>query len=498
MTTSSSTSSTKNRPLILAKQHDQKGEYKKASRLYRLAGEYAFASYENDIAQSCFSRALELTPDAQFEARYSLMFWLERIYTLTGQLERRSQNLTALAAMADALDRDKKRAEVAARLALYKLDNGDNQDVISIVRLAVRIAQTASATAAEAALNLTWGRALQRLTEFDAAQQRLQRALSLAKEHDLPELEADSYRYLGVVCEENGRYPQAKSLYKQALALYETTHNRRGQSNMLNNLGKIAYDQGEYTAALRYWDHAITSYFEIGDKPGRCRVLINQSAIRLNLGDYDQAKIHNDAALKLSREIGLRFGECLSLINLGLIHHYLTDQEAAILYANQALSLSVEMGSKRLEGFAHQTLGNMLRIGEQYGEAADHFWEAVAIWHEMEQPALLMESEAGLADVALATGELAEAMVHIESIFDKLNSIANLDGAESPFTVYLICHNVLAATKDARANKILHQAHKLLTERANAIIDDNARTLFLKKVKSHRQIIELFASLILN
>ena len=192
--------STNNRPLTLAKQNDQKGDHKKAARFYRLAGENAFASYENDTAQACFSRALALTPDGQFEARYTLMFWLERIYARSGQPEMRSQNLVDLAAMADMLKSDQKRAEVAVRLALFKLDNGDNQDVISIARLAVRIAQTAGAVAAEAALNLTWGRALQRLTEYDLAQQKFQMALSLAKEHNLPEAEADSYRYLGVVC----------------------------------------------------------------------------------------------------------------------------------------------------------------------------------------------------------------------------------------------------------------------------------------------------------
>ncbi len=494
MTASLNLSSTNNRPLTLAKQYDEKGEHKKAARFYRLAGENAFASYENDAAQVCFNRALVLTSDVQFEARYSLMFWLERIYALSGQPDIRSQNLADLAAMADALESDRKRAEVAARLALFKLDTGDTQDVISIARLAVRIAQTSGAAEAEASITLTWGRACQRQTDYDTAQQKFQTALSLAKKHDLPAVEADSYRYLGVVCEENGRYTQAKSFYKQALALYETIHDRRGQSNMLNNLGKIAYDRGEYTAALRYWDHAKSNYLEIGDKPGSCRILINQSAVYMNLGDYDRAKELNDEALKLSRKIGLRFGETLSLINLSLIYHYLADQEAALLYGSQALTLSLEMGSKRLEGFAHQTLGRVLKASNRLQESADHYWEAVAIWHEMEQSALLMEAKAGLADVALANSAFTEAAAHIESILSKLSSIDELYGAESAFEVYLICHNVLTAVQDERANQILQEAHDLLTVRANAIVDENARKMFLEKVVTHRRIMEQFAN----
>ena len=481
-----------NHPLELAKQYDQKGEHPKAARFYRLAGEYAFAGYANETAQGCFRRALELTPDGQLEARYALMFWLERIFALSGQPEARSQNLANLAAVADAVDSDLKRADAAARLTLFKLDSGDNQDVLSIARLAVRIAQVAGAAGAEAALHIIWGRALQRLAEYDAAQQKFQRALWLAQENDLPEAEADSYRYMGVVCEENGRYSQAKTLYKQALAIYETTHERRGQSNMLNNLGKLAYDQGEYTAALRYWDHAQTTCLEIGDKPGSCRILINQSAICMDLGDYDRARQLNSEALELSREIGLRFGESLALINLSLVHHYLADQEAALRYGTQALNLSLEMGSKRLEGFAHNTLGKVLKASNRLEEAAKHYWEAVAIWREMEQSALLMEAEAGLAGVALAAGDLIAATTQIKPILGKLNGIANLTGAESPFDVYLTCYNVLTAAQDAPpADTILQQAHEQLTERANAIRDETSRQMFLEQVATHRQIMEI-------
>ena len=488
MSISSQTPGDNNRPFNLAKRYDEAGNKIKAARFYRLAGEYAFTAYANEDAITHFTTALALTPDAQIGSRYALMFALERVYALSGQPEARSQNLVSLAALADALDDDRKRADVAARLALYKLDNGENDDVISIARLAVRIAQTANAAEAEATLHLVWGRALQRLGELGSAQTRFRQALTLAQTHALTTVEADSYRYLGVVSEENGSYAEAKSLYKQALALYDTLHDRRGNSNMFNNLGKVAYDQGEYTTALRYWDHAKPNYLAIGDQPGTCRLLINQSAICMDMGDYQQAGTYNIEALTLSREIGLRFGECLAQINLALVHHYQGKPETAVEYGQQALKLATEMGSKRLEGYAHNTLGKLLMAQSQFTEADAHYWEALAIWHELEQDSLRIEAEAGLAAIAMSNGETAEAQIHVDAILQGLKDGQSLDGTESPFGIYWTCYQILMAVKDSRAQGLLREGHQLLQERADKIADEAAKKLFLENVEIHKLI----------
>ncbi len=495
MSTPSQPHGDSNKPLDLAKRYDQAGDKIKAARFYRLAGEYAFAAYANEDAITHFTAALVLTSDAQVETRYKIMFALEQVYALTSQPEVRSQNLINLAALADAINDDQKRADVAARLALFKLDNGEHQDAISISRLAVRIANQAQAFAAEAALYIIWGRTLLRLADYDLAQGKLKQANLLAQQHALTDAEADSLRYLGVVCEEKGSYTEAKSLYKQALARYEMLNDLRGTSNMLNNLGKVAYDQGEYTAALRYWDHAKSNYLAIGDKPGTCRLLINQSAICLDLGDYSRAKTYSQEALTLSREIELRFGEALGLINLSLIHQYEGDQDTARELATAALQLAQKMGSKRLEGFAYQTLGKTLKVSGQLQSATDQFWQALAIWQELDQASLLIEAEACLAETARLAGDVAEAMGHAEAAVTALTTGQSLDGTESPFQIYLTCYQVLNAAQDARAQAVLHQGHQQLQERANAIVDEQARHMFLENVAVHRQITTAYAGL---
>ncbi len=473
---------------------DQVGNTVRAARFYHLAGEQSMANYAYEDALCYFSNALERTSDSNGSVRYRLLFAREEIYAITGKPEDRSRNLVSLTTLADTLDDDRKRAESASRLALFKLDSGEHQDAISIARLAVRIAQVANAPQAEATLHLVWGRALIRLAEYDQARRQFEQELAVAKEANLVSAEAAGYRYLGVVNEENGCFAEAKSLYKQALAIFEMQNDRRGASNMLSNLGKIAFDQGEYTVALRYWDHAQPEYAAIGDKVGSCRMMINQSALCLDIGDYAKAKTYSGDALTLSREIQLRFGEALSLINQSLAHHHLGENEVALSFGKEALALAQEMESRRLEGYAHTTLGRVLSGMDQLDTATVHFWESLAIWHELDQPNLAVESHAGLAAVGLQSGEMVLAETAVSAIIEQLQSDPTLDGAESIFGIYLTAYQVLAAAKDARADGLLQTAYEMLQARAADIADEASKASYLTNVVAHKQI----GSLVLN
>ena len=492
MTNQSETPDGLNRPLAMAKQFAENRDNTKAARFYRLAGERAFAKYENDHALTCFQQALTLTPDAQLDSRYRIMFAIERVYGLSSQPDARSENLTSLASLADILDDDQKRADVAARLALYKLDAGENLDVISVSRLAARIANMAGAVEAEVALYLVWGRAHLRLGELDMATSKFKKALPLARANWLKVEEGDGLRFLGVASEENGRYAEAQTLYKQALAIYETIKDKRGQSHTLNNLGKVAYDQGKLSAALRYWDFAQSGYQIIGDKPGSCRILINQSAICIDIGDYVKAKRYSQDALTLSREIQLRFGESLALINISLIHHYQNDNRSAHEFGKMSLKLAQKMKNKRLEGVSRLTLGRSLIELKNWDDASEQLWEALAIWEEIDQAALVADTEAALAEIALKNNNMADAQYHAGNFVQKLERGDNFDGIESPFRIYLTGYKILQAIQDSRAKQILEIAFTKLHERANTIADHDSKKMFLEEVNIHQQIINAY------
>jgi hypothetical protein len=99
----------------------------------------------------------------------------------------------------------------------------------------------------------------------------------------------------------------------------------------------------------------------------------------------------------------------------------------------------------------------------------------------------MMEPLAGLARVALAQGDTASALVHVEEILAYLET-GSLAGTDAPFRVYLICYRVLQANHDARARSILQVAHELLQARAATIGDERLRRSFLENVPAHRDL----------
>ena len=98
-----------------------------------------------------------------------------------------------------------------------------------------------------------------------------------------------------------------------------------------------------------------------------------------------------------------------------------------------------------------------------------------------------MESQAGLARIALARGSPAEARQLVEEILLHLEK-NNLDGVDEPARVYMTCYDVLQAHQDARALEILKAAYALVHKRASRIDDPQARSSFLENVLVHREL----------
>jgi hypothetical protein len=103
---------------------------------------------------------------------------------------------------------------------------------------------------------------------------------------------------------------------------------------------------------------------------------------------------------------------------------------------------------------------------------------------------LTSAAQAGLAEMALAHGDLVQALAHI----DALASLLVADEPvvlDEPFEVYLTCYRVLEASGDVRAATVLQRAVRRLSECAEGITDAALRRSFLEHVAAHRAILTL-------
>ena len=266
------------RAATIAYHWQQIGNTPKELRFTRLAGEYACQQHDHDTAVTHFSHALTLTPVDDLPEQYGLLLAREQIYHVQGDRDAQKDDLTRLAEIADLLSTgggQEWRTEVALRLGSFAEVIGEYTVAIVAATEALRLAATTQTPDHEAAGNLLWGQALLRQGKYEEAQEKLQLSQALAITYQLPQIAADSLRFLGVVATDLGQFDQAKQFYEEALPLYCNLEDRRGESTVLNNLSIVAYSQNQLVAAMEYWEQAYLIHQSIGDREGTARVLSN-------------------------------------------------------------------------------------------------------------------------------------------------------------------------------------------------------------------------------
>lgn len=464
----------------LASQYEKAGTREKAAQYYGFAGQQAAAQYAYNQASSFLTHALKLTSKKHKDMRYTLLLTREGVYGIQGKRNHQLQDLNRLSWLVENLNENKNRAEVMLRQASYYEITGDYPTAITLAQAAQHFAATALSKSDEAASYLVWGKALLRQSDYEAAKTQLYNALDLAKTASSFLLQADSLRFLGVLSLETGDLTTAEQYYQQALQYYHQLNNRHGKSYILNNLGHIAYDRGSLSIAQSYWQQALAENRGIDDRAGQGMVLNNLSAACLDLGKYNQAQAYNKEMLTLCRQIGLQYGECMALISLGLTHYYLNENATAYTYSQNAIHLAQKLGCPRLQGYALTTLGKVLTGMAQLTEAREAFISSITFWKELSQPALAIESHAGLANVALLKSHIGRALVETEKILTYLASGNTLEGTESPFAIFWICYQVLMVNQKPEANDILSTSYKLLKARAAEIDDEGDRRSFYR------------------
>ncbi len=329
---------------------------------------------------------------------------------------------------------------------------------------------------------------------YAAAEGYLGKALDIAGETGDRETQSSLLGSLGVLENRRCQYGPARVHFEQWLEISREIGNRDGEAVALTNLGIILYCQGDYGRAAAYAEQAGRLSRQIGDRRYEGWALHTLGRAAARQGDYTQAQSHYEQGLAIGCELGDRQLEAVLFCSLGLLAHDAGDDHLAQEYARKSWSIAQEIGELVDVGYALNCLGRALAgLGEVEG-AVDAYRQALDLRRGLGQASLAMESLAGLAELALARGDLSQARAHAEEIVRHLDS-GTLDGAEEPLWVLLTCYRVLRAAHDPRAGRMLRTAHGLLQEQAAQIGGDDLRRSFLEGVVVHREIAAAYRNL---
>jgi DNA-binding SARP family transcriptional activator/Tfp pilus assembly protein PilF len=507
----------------------------KAAACHYRAGDRARAVYANADALAHYTQALEVLarlpgpvdPLREFELRRAR----ERVYDLQGAREEQTQELAALARLAEILADDRQRAEVALRQARQAGMVSDFPLAISAAGRAVKLARMAGDVKTEAESHLEWAWALLLRGEHRSATTQLEEVLALAQRARLRRLEAEALHGLGSVCLIEAEYAQARAYFDQVLSICREVDMRPREAGTLASLGWIATAQGDHLASKSCGQKAMRIHQEIGDQAGAANVMENLSHVFLaegdfatarnhleealaiqrviqdqwrlgntlrcvgtiihQLGDYAQARDYYQQALDLISGVGMAFVEGQALAYMSLLSHHEGDDLAAREHSERGLAIAREIDDRLGEGWLLDTLGHALAGLGELDQAAEAYRQSLVLRQELDQLHLAAESRAGLARVALQQGNAGAAMEQVEEIL-RIEKARGVGGATEPFRIWLTCYRVLDACQDPRAGEVLTIAHERLQEQRSNIHNEDLERTFLENVDAHREIITAY------
>ena len=206
------------------------------------------------------------------------------------------------------------------------------------------------------------------------------------------------------------------------------------------------------------------------------------------IGDYPKAEDYFNQSLDITRQIGDQEGDISSLSGLAELALHQDDLETAQDYNSQALKISQQIGTLNYEGFIQLVGGDIfLRLGMD-NEAAQAYKRSVEIRQEINQPGLLLASRAGLARLAIKSGDFQTAQTIAADLLEALQSVVEVSNDEL-ILIYLTCYQSLVTHQAHLAAVALQTALRLIESSAAKIRDEQMRNSFMTNVPVNRQLL---------
>ncbi len=436
---------------LIADHLDLAGEKADALRHLRWAGEAAAGKYANDEAIDYFTRALVLVAEENLETRFDLLLAREEVLDLQAKREAQHQDLEVLKTLAKEMGSAEKQLEVGVRWSNYLEMTNDYQAAAEAAKRVVAQADAAGNLNFAARGQLSWGRVLMRMRKNEIAQGHLDQALAGFRV-------IGDQRMVGVTLRVLGMFASLYDLQawqgfsEQALSIARQIDDRSAEAEAINHLGHVAGYLGDFTTAQRYF------------------------------GQY----------LALAREIGSKDQERMALGNLGWVATDWKNYPAAQNYYEQSLVIAQASGDIEGGGYLLLGLGDALAGLNKWDAAAEAYLEAMKVFEEFGAEWGIAGSRSGLARVALAQGDVDEAVGFVDVVLDFLERSEGLVFNETFREGYLTCAQVLGAAGDPRAREVLEKGYAELQERAEKITDEALWHSFLENVPYNRELVKLW------
>jgi len=209
------------------------------------------------------------------------------------------------------------------------------------------------------------GIAYKALGKYDKAIDYQLQSVAIARETKDRLGEGQALGNLGNAYKALGKYDKAIEYHLQNLAIAREIKNRQVEGKALGNLGNTYHSFGQYDKEIEFDLQDLAIAREIGDRQDEGVTLGNLGNAYYSLGQYDKAIEFDLQDLAIAQEIKDRSGEMSAITNLGETYSKLNRDREAMIAFKQALIVAKEIGDREIEGYALANLGRILSETKQ-------------------------------------------------------------------------------------------------------------------------------------
>jgi two-component system, NarL family, sensor histidine kinase UhpB len=198
--------------------------------------------------------------------------------------------------------------------------------------------------------------------ELKKALQHMLANIALWKKQD--ENKAGQFLNVGNLYFRMGDYKKAAESHLQALTLFETLQNKRGQSFCMHGLGVDFFRLKQFDQAKIYLEKSIAIKQSLNDKRGLVTTQTSLGQVHEQAKEYARAEELFRTALAGAREMNLVLEQANANFYLGVLYKHTNDLSTAKSYLNTALAVAKPLGdSSVLATINSEIIG--LRLAEQ-------------------------------------------------------------------------------------------------------------------------------------
>ncbi|HEX8993291.1 MAG TPA: tetratricopeptide repeat protein, partial [Anaerolineales bacterium] len=206
--------------------------------------------------------------------------------------------------------------------------------------------------------------------------------------------------YLGIVCWEQGRFPEANQSLQYSVELAGLYKERWCEGSANEFLGIILHEQGRYAGARTHLMEALSIARGLGDPLLIAHVLSYLGRTTQMLGEYAEAEKQLRESIDVARGISYRSGIGLGLDALALLMNVQGKYGEARAHFQESVNLFREVGDRYREARVRNHQGTNFMALELDSEAREAFRHALAICHERGYIPSTLDALMGLARLA--------------------------------------------------------------------------------------------------